>query len=54
MLPKHKEALNVSATIDLHSKNYADARRKIDKLLRLYPGDKGAEKLRRELRDAVG
>lgn len=54
VLPAHKQALLLSATVELRSRRYPEARAKIDKLLRLFPGDDEAEELRRQLRDAAG
>jgi tetratricopeptide (TPR) repeat protein len=54
ILPAHKQALTLSATVELRAGRYTEARAKIDKLLRLYPGDDEAERLRRQLRGAAG
>jgi spermidine synthase len=50
VLPTHKQALLASATLALRASRFGEARRKIDYLLDLYPGDAEVKKLQRELR----
>jgi tetratricopeptide (TPR) repeat protein len=49
VLPTHKKALMTSASLDMRANRREEARRTLDKLAHLYPGDDEVEKLRRRL-----
>lgn len=50
ILPNRKQALLLAALLDFNSRRRGEANRKLEKLLRLYPGDDEVELLRERIR----